>query len=41
MATRTGNSPQGQVGPYREADFDAAFVRTHRSDWASVAMPRR
>lgn len=26
------------VGPYREADFDAAFVRTHRSDWVSVGL---
>jgi len=27
-----------EVGPYREADFDAEFLRTHRSDWASVAL---
>lgn len=37
---RTPRDPDssGTVGPYREADFDAEFLRTHRSDWASVAM---
>ena len=28
----------GHVGPYREHEFDAEFLRTHRSDWASVAL---
>ena len=36
--TNDGGTRAGQVGPYREADFDAAFVRTHRSDWTSVAI---
>lgn len=38
MSSRKGNRPKEQNDPYSEAEFDAAFVRTHRSDWASVAI---
>ena len=31
-------SRESHAGPYREQDFDAAFVRSHRSDWGSVAV---
>lgn len=36
--TNDGGTRGGHVGPYREQDFDAEFLRTHRSDWASIAL---